>query len=144
MLEILALGLIFLVGLFALVALPFLLLGGLFKLVIMLILLPFVLYLGATGLSGMLQLESRLNLTEIQTIWSVIIFFLTPPDHQLPILYRYCQILFGKACNSQRDAVRPIRGLFDIEGGIAFVTGLCGPLQKPFQLLKPEQVGMRS
>jgi hypothetical protein len=41
MLEILALGLMFFVGLFALVALPFLLLGGLFKLVIMLILLPF-------------------------------------------------------------------------------------------------------
>lgn len=41
MLEILALGLMFFVGLFALVALPFLLLGGLFKLLIMLILLPF-------------------------------------------------------------------------------------------------------
>jgi hypothetical protein len=48
MLEILALGLIFFVGLFALVALPFLLLGGLFKLVIMLILLPFRV-LGALG-----------------------------------------------------------------------------------------------
>lgn len=41
MLEILALGALFFVGLFALLALPFLLLGGLFKLLIMLILLPF-------------------------------------------------------------------------------------------------------
>ena len=41
MLEILALGALFFVGLFALVALPFILLGGLFKLLIMLVLLPF-------------------------------------------------------------------------------------------------------
>lgn len=40
----------------------------------MLILLPFVLYLGARGLSGMLELETRLNMTEIQTMWAVIIF----------------------------------------------------------------------
>lgn len=46
----------------------------LFVIAYMLILLPFVLYLGANGLSGMLQLEDRLNLTEIQTIWTVIIF----------------------------------------------------------------------
>lgn len=39
-----------------------------------LILLPFVLYLGANGLSGMLDLETRLNLDELQTIWVVIIF----------------------------------------------------------------------
>ncbi len=39
-----------------------------------LILLPFVLYLGAKGLSGMLQLEERLGFTELQTIWGVIIF----------------------------------------------------------------------
>ncbi len=38
------------------------------------ILLPFVLYLGARGLSGMLGLESMLGLTDIQTIWVVIIF----------------------------------------------------------------------
>lgn len=46
----------------------------LFVVAYMLILLPFVLYLGANGLSGMLELESRLQLTEIQTIWVVIIF----------------------------------------------------------------------
>ena len=39
-----------------------------------LILLPFVLYLGATGLNKMLGLEELLGLTEIQTIWAVIIF----------------------------------------------------------------------
>ncbi|MCO8121162.1 solute:sodium symporter family transporter [Stieleria sp. TO1_6] len=39
-----------------------------------LILLPFVLYLGARGLSGMLDLETRLGLDELQTIWAVIIF----------------------------------------------------------------------
>lgn len=39
-----------------------------------LILLPFVLFLGARGLSGMLDLETRLGLGEIQTIWAVIIF----------------------------------------------------------------------
>ena len=40
----------------------------------MLILLPFVLYMGARGLSGMLDLETRLNMSEIQVIWAVIIF----------------------------------------------------------------------
>ncbi|MEM6469972.1 MAG: solute:sodium symporter family transporter [Planctomycetota bacterium] len=40
----------------------------------MLILLPFVLYLGARGLSGMLGLETRLGLSEQGTIWAVIIF----------------------------------------------------------------------
>ncbi len=40
----------------------------------MLILLPFVLYLGARGLSGMLNLESMLGLSDINTIWAVIIF----------------------------------------------------------------------
>jgi SSS family solute:Na+ symporter len=40
----------------------------------MLILLPFVLYLGATGLNSMLGLEEMLGLSEIQTIWAVIIF----------------------------------------------------------------------
>ncbi|MCG8651272.1 MAG: solute:sodium symporter family transporter, partial [Pirellulales bacterium] len=40
----------------------------------MLILLPFVLYLGARGLSGMLNLDSLLGLTDYQTIWAVIVF----------------------------------------------------------------------
>ena len=40
----------------------------------MLILLPFVLYLGARGLSGMLDLQTRLGLDEIQVIWAVVIF----------------------------------------------------------------------
>lgn len=39
----------------------------------MLILLPFVLFLGANGLNSMLGLEERLGLTEIQTIWVVMI-----------------------------------------------------------------------
>jgi SSS family solute:Na+ symporter len=45
-----------------------------FVIAYMLILLPFVLYLGARGLSGMLQLEQRLNMSDIQTIWVVILF----------------------------------------------------------------------
>ena len=40
----------------------------------MLILLPFVLFLGARGLSGMLNLEDLLHLSDYQTIWAVIIF----------------------------------------------------------------------
>ena len=40
----------------------------------MLILLPFVLFLGAKGLNGMLNLEEMLGLSEIATIWMVIIF----------------------------------------------------------------------
>ncbi|MEO1619163.1 MAG: solute:sodium symporter family transporter [Planctomycetota bacterium] len=39
-----------------------------------LILLPLVLYLGATGLSGMLNLEERLGLSESATVWAVILF----------------------------------------------------------------------
>ena len=39
----------------------------------MLILLPFVLYLGANGLNTMLDLEGRFGWTDIQTIWTVII-----------------------------------------------------------------------
>ena len=38
----------------------------------MLILLPFVLFLGANGLNGMLQLDTRFGLSEIQTIWLLI------------------------------------------------------------------------
>ncbi len=40
----------------------------------MLILLPFVLFLGAKGLNGMLDLEGMLGWSEIQTIWATIIF----------------------------------------------------------------------
>ena len=40
----------------------------------MLILLPFVLFLGARGLNGMLGLEAMFGTTEIQTIWIVIVF----------------------------------------------------------------------
>ncbi|KAA5544292.1 solute:sodium symporter family transporter [Roseiconus nitratireducens] len=46
----------------------------LFVVAYMLILLPFVLYLGARGLSRMLDLETLLGLDELQTIWAVIIF----------------------------------------------------------------------
>ena len=38
------------------------------------ILLPFVLYLGATGLNSMLGLEKMFGYSEIQTIWGIIIF----------------------------------------------------------------------
>lgn len=40
----------------------------------MLILLPFVLFLGAKGLGGMLNLEEMLGLGEVGTIWAVVIF----------------------------------------------------------------------
>ncbi len=40
----------------------------------MLILLPFVLFLGAKGLNGMLDLETMLGLGELQTIWVVVVF----------------------------------------------------------------------
>ena len=40
----------------------------------MLILLPFVLFAGAKGLSGMLGLEELLGLSELQTIWVVVLF----------------------------------------------------------------------
>ena len=46
----------------------------LFIIAYMLILLPFVLYLGARGLSGMLGLEEAFGMSDIQTIWVVIIF----------------------------------------------------------------------
>tara|TARA_R110002049_G_scaffold46487_1_gene135088 strand:+ start:7696 stop:9330 length:1635 start_codon:yes stop_codon:yes gene_type:complete len=46
----------------------------LFIVAYMLILLPFVLFLGARGLSGMLGLEEAFGMTDIQTIWVVIIF----------------------------------------------------------------------
>lgn len=39
----------------------------------MLILLPFVLYSGASGLSNMLDLQARLGLSEAGTIWAVVI-----------------------------------------------------------------------
>ena len=47
---------------------------GLFIVAYMLILLPFVLFLGARGLSGMLDLQSMLGLSEVGTIWVVVIF----------------------------------------------------------------------
>jgi len=40
----------------------------------MLILLPFVLFLGAKGLNGMLDLEGMLGWSEIQTIWTIVVF----------------------------------------------------------------------
>jgi len=40
----------------------------------MLILLPLVLYLGARGLNGMLGLEEKFGLGELQTIWVVVVF----------------------------------------------------------------------
>ena len=39
----------------------------------MLILLPFVLFLGANGLNSMLGLEARIGLDDLQTIWAVMI-----------------------------------------------------------------------
>ncbi|MEE2640710.1 MAG: solute:sodium symporter family transporter [Planctomycetota bacterium] len=47
--------------------------AGIFIVAYMLILLPFVLYLGAKGLNEMLGLEEMLNLGEIQTLCAVII-----------------------------------------------------------------------
>jgi len=38
----------------------------------MMVLLPFVLFLGANGLNGMLQLDARFGLSELQTIWLLI------------------------------------------------------------------------
>ena len=52
MLELLALGALFFVGLLALVALPFLLLGGLIKLLVVVILLPFRLLGAVFGVLG--------------------------------------------------------------------------------------------
>ena len=46
----------------------------LFVVAYMLILLPFVLYLGAQGLSRMLDLQTALGLSELQTIWAVVVF----------------------------------------------------------------------
>ena len=46
----------------------------LFVVAYMLILLPFVLYLGATGLNQMLGLQEMLGMSEIRVIWTVIIF----------------------------------------------------------------------
>ena len=40
----------------------------------MLILLPFVLFLGAKGLGGMLNLEEMLGLGEVGTVWAIVIF----------------------------------------------------------------------
>ena len=48
--------------------------AAIFIVAYMLILLPFVLFLGARGLNGMLDLEQMFGLTEINTIWAVIIF----------------------------------------------------------------------
>lgn len=47
--------------------------AAIFVIAYMLILLPFVLYTGAAGLNSMLDLQGKFGLTEIQTIWSVII-----------------------------------------------------------------------
>lgn len=47
--------------------------AAIFIIAYMLILLPFVLFLGANGLNGMLGLEEIFGLTEIQTIWVVIV-----------------------------------------------------------------------
>ena len=51
--------------------------AAIFIVAYMLILLPFVLFLGANGLNGMLGLEDYLQLTEIQTICAVIIMIAT-------------------------------------------------------------------
>lgn len=48
--------------------------AAIFIVAYMLILLPFVLYLGAQALNGMLGLEDWFELSEIQTIWAVVIF----------------------------------------------------------------------
>ncbi|MCL4107124.1 UNVERIFIED_CONTAM: hypothetical protein GTU68_039116 [Idotea baltica] len=47
--------------------------AAIFIIAYMLILLPFVLFLGANGLNGMLGLQDKLGLTELQTIWAVLI-----------------------------------------------------------------------
>ncbi|MDG1874411.1 MAG: solute:sodium symporter family transporter [Mariniblastus sp.] len=48
--------------------------AAIFIIAYMLILLPFVLFLGATGLNGMLGLDKIFGWTDYQTIWAVIIF----------------------------------------------------------------------
>lgn len=47
--------------------------AGIFIVAYMLILLPFVLYLGAKGLNQMLSVDQRLGLSEIQAIWAIIV-----------------------------------------------------------------------
>ena len=51
--------------------------AGIFIVAYMLILLPFVLFLGANGLNGMLGLEEVFGLSEINTIWVVIVLIAT-------------------------------------------------------------------
>ena len=51
--------------------------AAIFIVAYMLILLPFVLYLGATGLNGMLGLEEMFGLSELNTIIAVILFIAT-------------------------------------------------------------------
>ena len=48
--------------------------AGIFIVAYMLILLPFVLYLGANGLNTMLGIDKMFGITELQAIWGTIIF----------------------------------------------------------------------
>ncbi|MGB1927085.1 MAG: solute:sodium symporter family transporter, partial [Rubripirellula sp.] len=51
--------------------------AGIFIIAYMMILLPFVLFLGANGLNGMLGLHVRLGFSELQMIWILLIFIAT-------------------------------------------------------------------
>ena len=51
--------------------------AGIFIVAYMLILLPFVLFLGANGLNGMLELHPKFGLTEYQMIWAILVLIAT-------------------------------------------------------------------
>ena len=82
--------------------------------------------------------------TSMQVDTPVIFFGLPPADDQLPVLYGDRQVVLGKARHRQRDPIRSLVGLFYVERRIAVIVGLCSPLHQPFQLLEPQQVGMRA
>ena len=68
---------------------------------------------------------------------------LTPTDHELSILNGYRQILFRKTRYRQRDAIAVVRGLFDVERRVTFVSGLGAAFEHPFQLFKPKHMRVR-
>ena len=51
--------------------------AAIFIIAYMLILLPFVLFLGANGLNGMLGLHTQFGVSELQMIWILLIFIAT-------------------------------------------------------------------
>src|SRR5207302_2993801 len=97
---------------------------------------------GAAHLDALGEDERALKLTRCDPAMQIDplrIVVLLAADHQLAVLDRYAQVGHREAGNRQGDAQLVFAELLDIVGRIAVAGDLVDPVQRPLEMLEPQQ-----